>query len=97
MRYLILGAGALGGYFGGMLVKGGSDVTFLVRPARASELKRDGLLIKTQDATNSALRSGLFSKASWTGPMTSFSLPARLTILMEPWTPLLQRWARRAL
>lgn len=49
MRYLILGAGALGGYFGGMLVKGGADVTFLVRPARAAQLRRDGLVIKTQD------------------------------------------------
>src|SRR5260221_9872620 len=49
MRYLILGAGALGGFFGGMLLKGGADVTFLVRPARASQLNRDGLVIKTQD------------------------------------------------
>ena len=49
MRYLILGAGALGGYFGGMLLKGGADVTFLVRPGRASQLERDGLVIKTQD------------------------------------------------
>jgi 2-dehydropantoate 2-reductase len=49
MRYLILGAGALGGYFGAMLIKGGADVTFLVRPARAAQLKRDGLVVKTQD------------------------------------------------
>src|SRR5450759_4312500 len=49
MRYLVLGAGALGGYFGGILLKGGADVTFLVRPARADQLKRDGLVVKTQD------------------------------------------------
>jgi 2-dehydropantoate 2-reductase len=49
MRYLVLGAGALGGYFGGMLVKGGADVTFLVRPARATQLQRDGLIVRTQD------------------------------------------------
>ena len=49
MRFLVLGAGALGGFFGGMLLKGGADVTFLVRPARAAQLKRDGLIIKTQD------------------------------------------------
>jgi 2-dehydropantoate 2-reductase len=49
MRFLVLGAGALGGYFGGMLLKAGADVTFLVRPARASQLKRDELVIKTQD------------------------------------------------
>lgn len=49
MRYLVLGAGALGGYFGGMLVKGGADVTFLVRPKRAAQLRGDGLIVKTQD------------------------------------------------
>jgi 2-dehydropantoate 2-reductase len=49
MRYLVLGAGALGGYFGGKLLKGGADVTFLVRPARAAQLQRDGLVVKTQD------------------------------------------------
>jgi 2-dehydropantoate 2-reductase len=49
MRYLILGAGALGGYFGGMLIKGGADVTFLVRPKRATQLQRDGLIVRTQD------------------------------------------------
>ena len=49
MRYLVLGAGALGGYFGAMLIKGGADVTFLVRPPRAAQLKRDGLVVKMQD------------------------------------------------
>lgn len=49
MRFLVLGAGALGGYFGGMLIKGGADVTFLVRPARAAQLQRDGLVVKNQD------------------------------------------------
>jgi len=49
MRFLILGAGALGGYFGGRLVKGGADVTFFVRPARAAQLASDGLVVKAQD------------------------------------------------
>ena len=51
MRYLVLGAGALGGYFGGMLIKGGADVTFLVRPKRAAQLQRDGLVVKLQDGS----------------------------------------------
>jgi 2-dehydropantoate 2-reductase len=49
MRYLILGAGALGGLFGGRLLKGGADVTFLVRPKRAAQLARNGLIVRTQD------------------------------------------------
>ena len=36
MRILVLGAGAVGGYFGGRLAEAGRDVTFLVRPARAA-------------------------------------------------------------
>lgn len=46
MRILVMGAGALGGYFGARLLEAGRDVTFLVRPARASKLKR-GLFVKS--------------------------------------------------
>src|SRR5260370_273056 len=49
MRSLVLGAGVVGGYFGGMLLKRGADVTFLVRPNRAAQLQRDGLVVKGQD------------------------------------------------
>jgi 2-dehydropantoate 2-reductase len=45
MRILIVGAGAVGGYFGGRLAQAGHDVTFLVRPSRAKQLGRDGLRI----------------------------------------------------
>ena len=45
MRILILGAGAVGGYFGGRLAQAGRDVTFLVRTSRAKQLGRDGLRI----------------------------------------------------
>ncbi|WP_198378142.1 ketopantoate reductase family protein [Neoroseomonas rubea] len=48
MRVLVLGAGALGGYFGGRLVEAGSaEVAFLVRPARRDALARDGLAINS--------------------------------------------------
>jgi 2-dehydropantoate 2-reductase len=45
MRILIVGAGAVGGYFGGRLAEAGRDVTFLVRPSRAKQLRQDGLRI----------------------------------------------------
>ena len=45
MRTLVVGAGATGGFFGGRLAQIGRDVTFLVRPARAERLRRDGLQI----------------------------------------------------
>jgi len=46
MRILVVGAGALGGYFGGRL-KAGRDVTFLVRPRRAEQLAKTGLLVRS--------------------------------------------------
>jgi 2-dehydropantoate 2-reductase len=47
MRILVVGAGAIGGYFGGRMLASGSDVTFLVRPRRAAELASAGLVIKS--------------------------------------------------
>jgi 2-dehydropantoate 2-reductase len=49
MRFLVLGAGSLGSYFGGMLLQGGADVSFLVRPKRAAELAERGLVIQLAD------------------------------------------------
>jgi 2-dehydropantoate 2-reductase len=47
MRILVVGAGAIGGYFGGRMLQAGCDVTFLVRPKRAAELASAGLVIKS--------------------------------------------------
>jgi 2-dehydropantoate 2-reductase len=49
MRFLIVGAGALGGYYGGMLLRGGANVTFLVRPRRAAQLAERGLVVTMPD------------------------------------------------
>jgi 2-dehydropantoate 2-reductase len=45
MRLLVVGAGSTGGYFGGRLAAAGRDVTFLVRPGRAAQLRAQGLRI----------------------------------------------------
>ena len=45
MKLLVLGAGGVGGYFGGRLAAAGADVTFLVRPGRREQLRRDGLRV----------------------------------------------------
>jgi 2-dehydropantoate 2-reductase len=47
MRVLVVGAGAIGGYFGGRMLQAGRDITFLVRPRRAQELASAGLVIKS--------------------------------------------------
>jgi 2-dehydropantoate 2-reductase len=48
MRFLVLGAGAVGGYFGGRLAEAGRDVTFLVRAPRAAALAEHGLKVTSQ-------------------------------------------------
>lgn len=47
MRILVLGAGAVGGYFGGRLTEAERDVTFLVRGPRAAALAEAGLKVES--------------------------------------------------
>ena len=45
MRIAVMGSGALGGYFGGLLAKGGADVSFIARGAHLEAMRRDGLRV----------------------------------------------------
>ncbi|WP_347555649.1 2-dehydropantoate 2-reductase [Robbsia sp. KACC 23696] len=48
LNILVLGAGALGGYYGSrLLLSGKANVTFLVRPARAEKLEKNGLHVSS--------------------------------------------------
>jgi len=44
-RVAVMGTGAVGGYFGGMLARGGLGVTFIGRPATVEAISRRGLFI----------------------------------------------------
>jgi 2-dehydropantoate 2-reductase len=50
MRILVVGAGATGGYFGARLAQAGRDVTFLLRGARAADVRANGLRLTGQGA-----------------------------------------------
>lgn len=67
MKFLILGAGAVGGYFGGRLHQSGADVTFLVRPARATLLRQNGLKI-TSPKGDASLQVKVVADASEGAP-----------------------------
>ena len=43
----VVGAGAVGGYFGGMLVRAGAPATFIGRPAFVEAVQKDGLFLDT--------------------------------------------------
>jgi 2-dehydropantoate 2-reductase len=47
-RIAVVGAGAVGGYFGGMLARAGAPVVLIGRSAFAEAVKEDGLLLDTQ-------------------------------------------------
>jgi len=46
-RVAVLGAGAVGCYYGGMLARAGAPVTLIGRPAHVSAIERDRLLLET--------------------------------------------------
>jgi 2-dehydropantoate 2-reductase len=51
MRYIIIGAGAVGGTIGGCLFQGGHEVVLVARGAHLDALRRDGLRLATPFGT----------------------------------------------
>jgi 2-dehydropantoate 2-reductase len=51
VRVLVLGAGAVGDYFGARLAEGGHDVTLVARGRNLEALRRDGLVVQLPDGT----------------------------------------------
>jgi len=47
VKILILGAGAVGGYWGARLTQAGIDTTFLLREKRAGKVRQEGLVVKS--------------------------------------------------
>jgi 2-dehydropantoate 2-reductase len=48
LKVAVMGAGAVGCYFGGMLARAGHDVTFIARPRHVEAIRRDGLRMETK-------------------------------------------------
>jgi 2-dehydropantoate 2-reductase len=85
MRILVVGAGAVGGYFGGRLVEAGRDVTFLVLPKRAEEIQAQGLRILSPMHGDFTVRPKTISAAQIASPydviflsVKSYSLAAAI-------------------
>jgi 2-dehydropantoate 2-reductase len=67
MRILVLGAGALGGYFGAKLLQGGANVEFLVCSARAAQLAENGLVVRAPEGVTTT-RVKTLSASEISGP-----------------------------
>ena len=67
-RIAVVGSGAVGSYYGGMLAHGGNDVRFLMR-ADLEAVRRDGLTIHTKGETVRIPKVQAFSTTEEIGPV----------------------------
>src|SRR5690625_6758969 len=51
MKIVFIGAGAIGGYYGGQLAKAGHDITYVVRPATRKVIDEGGLTLISPEGT----------------------------------------------
>ncbi len=68
MKILILGAGAVGGYWGARMHQAGVDVTFLLREKRAEAVRQNGLVVKSAKSGDVVLPVKVVTRASDGGP-----------------------------
>ncbi|HIA17618.1 MAG TPA: 2-dehydropantoate 2-reductase, partial [Dehalococcoidia bacterium] len=47
MKIAIMGAGGVGGYFGGLIARAGMDVMFIARGPHMEAINRDGLTVES--------------------------------------------------
>lgn len=76
LRILVLGAGGIGGYFGGRLAENDQDVTFLVRSKRKAYLEQNGLTIHSKQG-DCQLEPKLITKASQVEPFDVILLSSK--------------------
>ena len=73
MKILVVGAGAVGGYFGARLSQAGRDITFLVKPSRAQHLRSEGLRIVSPHG-NLTLQPQTITAKELDGPSDIFDI-----------------------
>ncbi|MDR6972886.1 2-dehydropantoate 2-reductase [Leifsonia shinshuensis] len=81
MRTLVVGAGAVGGFFGGCLAQSGADVTFLVRPGRHNQLAQSGIRIAEAVGSEVAIPVLTVTAAELSGPYDLVLLATKGTAL----------------
>ncbi len=69
MRFVILGSGAVGGYFGAKLARAGQDVTFIARGAHLEAIRARGLEVRSANLGDFVVRAGAENDTSRVGPV----------------------------
>ena len=67
MRIAVMGAGGVGGYFGGRLLHAGHDVTFIARGRHLEALQANGLTLKSP-LGDAKLKVNAVGRAADAGP-----------------------------
>ena len=69
MRIAVMGAGGVGGYFGGLLARADQDVTFIARGAHLDAIRRGGLHVSSDLSGEFVVESSATDTPSAVGPV----------------------------
>jgi 2-dehydropantoate 2-reductase len=69
MKFAILGSGAVGGYYGAKLVRGGHEVTFIARGPHLEAIRTRGLAIRSPVLGDFVVRASAEEDAARVGPI----------------------------
>jgi 2-dehydropantoate 2-reductase len=68
MRIAVVGAGAIGGYLGGLLAASGEDVTFIARGPNLEAIRRSGMKVTLEDGTEIVGKGAATASMQEAGP-----------------------------
>ncbi len=68
MKFVVVGAGAIGGYLGGWLAAAGEEVSFLARGPNLAALRRDGIRVIGEDGAEIQARGQAAERPEELGP-----------------------------
>ena len=93
MKILIMAAGSVGGYFGGLLARAGNDVLFMARGDNLAAIERDGLIVQSVTSGDftippAAVRAAPRPDDGWTADLALFCVKSyQNAVAMETIAP----------
>ena len=74
MKVLVMAAGSVGGYFGGLLAKAGNDVLFVARGENLAAINGNGLIVESETVGNFTVETKAVERpdGSWVADLVLF-------------------------